>query len=105
LHARAGVPDRWDVSIDRRWAVPGAISRRRYASQVRQDLWRAARGLRGFVPRVLVGSDGEDILITGGGVLVTGHMPPGLPERLAAILDNPNNRRRWGRHASARKDL
>lgn len=102
LHTRDHAPARWDVAVTRAWPA-AAFSRRRYARQVRQDLWRAARNVRGFVPRVLVAADGAGVRITAGGAMATGRAAPGLADRLADILDNPNNRRRWDRYASARR--
>ena len=94
LHVRAGIPDRWDIAVRRVWAVGGPVSRRRYARQVRQDIWRAARAVRGFVPRVLVARTSRTIEITGGGTCL-GARPPVLAQRIATLLDNPANRARW----------
>lgn len=106
LHCRPGMPDRWDVAVERRWPT-GPVSRRRYARQVRQDIWRAAQAVRGFVPRVVVATDPTHIHITGGGVMAAGRkghcLPPGLHDRIADILDNPMNRRRWAAHARAKE--
>ena len=105
LHARARTPDRWDVSVERRWPVAGALSRRRIAAQIRQDIWRGVQATRGFTPRVLVATDTTHIHITGGGSLASGRAAPILADRIADILDNPQNRRRWVAHARARKRM
>ena len=102
LHARAGLADRWDIAVSRDLPSTSAISRSRYAAQVRQDIWRALQDIRGFVPRVLVQTGPESIQITGGGTQVTGRTTPGMAARIAHILDNPDNRRRWANHARAR---
>lgn len=102
LHARAGAPDRWDVAVSRAWPVPDPVSRRRMARQIRQDIWRALRTARGFTPRVLVASEDSRIHITGGGCIASGRAAPCLAGRIADILDNPHNRRRWAAHARAR---
>ena len=96
LHARAGLPDRWDVSVSRDWTVARPVSRRRVAAQVRQDLWRAAQSIRGFVPRVLVRAEAGQIHLTAGGTQLTGRTPPGLTARLTALSDWPD------RHESGR---
>ena len=108
LHARAGAPDRWDVEVSRVWPVAAPVSRRRLAYQVRQDIWRALQSTRGFTPRVLVATathDHREIHVTGGGTLSQGRAAPVLADRIADILDNPDNRRRWAAHARARRRL
>lgn len=101
LHARTGAPDRWDVSVARTWVLGAPISRRRLARQVRQDIWRALQATRGFSPRVLVATQATEIHITGGGSIASSRAAPVLAERIADILDNPDNRRRWATHARA----
>lgn len=104
LHARIGAPGRWDVAVERRWPLADPVSRRRYARQVRQDLWRGLRTTRGFSPRVLVASHDSEIQITAGGSIASGRAAPVLADRIADILDNPQNRRRWAAHARAKGD-
>ena len=99
LHARARTPDRWDISVERRWPVTGTLSRRRTAAQIRQDIWRTAQRTRGFVPRVLVALENHHLQITGGGTMLTGRAGQSLADHIADILDNPDNRRRWATHA------
>ena len=110
LHARAGLPDRWDVSVMRVW-TPAAgsgsgfcISRKRLARAIRQDIWREVQQVRGFVPRVSVTIDAEALKITAGGVLMAGRIASGLGDDIAAVLDHPERQRRWLAFARTKGD-
>ena len=70
----------------------------RLAHQIRQDMWRAVRNVRGFSPVVRLEQRVGGIAVTAGGQ-VMGPVAPGLPARIAAVLENPANRRRWLAHA------
>ena len=70
----------------------------RLAHQVRQDLWRAMRRLRGFSPVVEVTRDSVGYRVIAGGA-VAGVIPPDTVARIAMVLENPANRARWLRHA------
>lgn len=96
--ARA-LPPRFDVAAEARLpaARPG-----RLAHQIRQDLWRACRAVRGFSPVVRVEPAGEGVLVRAGGRLAA-PAPPTLGARIAALLDDPANRRRWLANAAPRK--
>lgn len=104
LVRRAAVPDRWDIAVARDWPVGPLGDRakvcRRVARQIRQDVWRAIQATRGFSPRILVAFTENQLYITAGGVLVNGRAPPGLADRIAGVLDKPDNRRRWVRFAA-----
>lgn len=102
LHRRAHQAERWDVRIDREWPVPVRPSRRRYAHQIRQDIWRAAQRVRGFLPIVRIGWAEGSLIVTAGGALLAGPAPK-LSDILAGVLDDPRNRQRWGRYARARE--
>ncbi|MBZ8118972.1 hypothetical protein KUD11_09965 [Roseovarius sp. LXJ103] len=94
LHARC-VPVRWDVEA--RAVFPDG-ARGRLAVQVRQDMWRGLRRLRGFAPAVeVVRRDGALHLRAGG--QVAGAVPPGTAERIADLLDSRPHRTRWLRGA------
>jgi hypothetical protein len=101
LHRRAHQPERWDIRLERRWPVATRPSRRRYAHQIRQDIWRAAQHVRGFVPMVRVAWADGTLTITAGGALNAGPAPK-LTDILAGVLDDPANRQRWDRHAHAK---
>ena len=103
LHARAGLPDRWDIAIKRNWRF-GLLSRRRLARAIRQDIWRDLQQVRGFVPRVLVAQNADLVQITAGGVLMAGRAAPVLENHLAGVLDNPGNKMRWLRFAGTKGD-
>jgi len=65
----------------------------RLAHQVRQDLWRELRKIRGFAPAVEI-TLGETFRIRAGG-RVARHLPPRTGERIERLLENPRNRARW----------
>ncbi|MEO0360348.1 MAG: hypothetical protein AAF322_04530, partial [Pseudomonadota bacterium] len=66
----------------------------RLAHQVRQDVWRALRRLRGFSPAVEVRDAPGGVTVRAGG-RVDGPVPPGAAERIASVLADERNRRRW----------
>ncbi len=89
-------PARFDVAAEA--TVAGAADLLRLAHQVRQDVWRAVRRLRGFSPVVQITTTDDTIHIRAGGRA----MPPisgAAAPAIQAVLDCPNNRRRWLRHA------
>lgn len=89
------LPPRFDVMAE---TVLPRANARRLAHQVRQDMWRALRNLRGFSPVVRV-SDGPDHMTITAGGRVTGNAPAGTGALIAAVLEAPANRARWVRHA------
>ena len=91
----------WDVAADH--TLPGVFPRKaliRLAHQIRQDIWRACRTTRGFVPLVQVSTDGHRTVMRAGGTLKTrsGHGAY-LADRIAHVLDSAENRARWVAHA------
>ena len=91
------VPVRFDLSVETRLERGGKA---RIAQQVRQDIWRALRDLRGFAPVVRVEACEAGLKVTAGGQ-VDGPVPRKAAEaRIAQVLDNPANRARWQRWAS-----
>jgi hypothetical protein len=79
--------------------LPRVRSRGRLAHQVRQDLWRALRDLRGFCPVVQVSIGPEGTHLRAGGA-VAGRIAKAHAEaRIRALLDDPQRRLRWLRHA------
>ncbi|MEM7239091.1 MAG: hypothetical protein AAF501_14885, partial [Pseudomonadota bacterium] len=72
---RTGIAPGWDMSAEARLpgrSTPTPTVRRRIAHQVRQDLWRSLRRIRGFVPVVRVGESNGGIAIRAGGRLLAG---------------------------------
>lgn len=89
-------PARFDVAAEA--TVAGAADLLRLAHQVRQDVWRAVRRLRGFSPVVEITTTDGTIHIRAGGRA----LPPvsgAVRRRIQAVLDDPANRSRWLRHA------
>lgn len=90
------LPVRFDLGVETRL---GAGCKRRIAQQVRQDVWRALRDLRGFAPAVRVEEDGDGLRVTAGGQ-VDGVLHRARAEaRIAGVLEDPGNRVRWQRWA------
>ncbi|WP_299928036.1 hypothetical protein [uncultured Pelagimonas sp.] len=87
------LPARFDVSAET--TLPPA-RRGRLARQIRQDLWRELRGLRGFSPVVVIVATEEGVKVTAGGqFLVRGAVPTNLSTKIQALLDSPAHRARW----------
>ncbi len=89
-------PARFDVAAEA--AVPGAADLLRLAHQVRQDVWRAVRRLRGFSPVVEVTQTETMLHIRAGGRALP-PVSPNAAQAIQAVLDCPKNRRRWLEHA------
>ncbi|PYG30048.1 hypothetical protein [Pelagimonas varians] len=94
------LPARFDVQAE---AVFPPALRGRLARQIRQDLWRELRGLRGFSPVILVSTTEEGMTVTAGGqFLVPGSVPKNLSNRIQSLLDSPAHRARWLKWAKRR---
>ncbi len=65
------------------------------ARQVRQDVWRALRRVRGFVPEIEVVLFPGRVAVTAGGALRAGPAPPTAGPAIAALLGDPARHRRW----------
>lgn len=84
---------RFDVSAETRL---GHVARGKLAMQVRQDIWRALQGLRGFSPVVEVVRDAEGLFLRAGGEVAAPVFPKAWAEaRLTEVLSCPDRRRRW----------
>jgi len=88
---------RFDVSAST--VLPDG-ARAAMAHQVRQDMWRALQGLRGFAPAVEVRRQEGGLHVTAGGQVegrfAKGHVEAAIQE----VLDNPACRARWVRYAN-----
>ena len=92
------LPARFDLSAETAFpATDPAV----LAHEVRKDLWRALRGLRGFSPVVRVAERECGGLTLRAGGAVSGQMPPlrATEARIAALLADPARRSRWRAHA------
>ena len=91
------VPVRFDLAVE---TVLPRADKLRVAHQVRQDMWRALRGLRGFAPAVRVEERGEMLAVTAGGQ-VDGPMPRHkAQETISELLECRSKRDRWLQWAS-----
>ena len=98
------LPARFDVlaATTLRLQAGQGISLSRVAHQVRQDLWRELQNLRGFSPVVEVSQTGASIRIRAGG-RAPAPIAPNLPDRIRAVLENPQKQMRWMRHATRKQ--
>ncbi|MDV7145267.1 hypothetical protein R3X27_21500 [Tropicimonas sp. TH_r6] len=91
------LPARFDVVAETR--LPSA-GRARVAQQVRQDIWRALQGQRGFSPVVEIEMVEDGLRVRAGGRVAAARFDRGgLEARIADVLEAPENRRRWVRMA------
>ncbi|MCD1625486.1 MAG: hypothetical protein ACU0B7_06145 [Paracoccaceae bacterium] len=98
------LPARFDVSASLVLQGQGrGVGRARLAHQVRQDVWRRLRDLRGFRPVVRVVRAGDSMHLTAGGALQGGVPAAALRLRVEAmlydLLSDPARQSRWLRHA------
>lgn len=70
------------------------VRRGRLARQIRQDLWRALQGLRGFSPVIEIDAAEAGLVVRAGGRLA-GPAPAGVELRIKDLLDSPGHRARW----------
>lgn len=95
------VPPRFDLAVS---DVFPAMRKGRLAHQIRQDLWRMLRHLRGFSPVVRVVEDGPHLLVTAGGQVDTRPFARARVEaRIGDLLSSPAHRARWAAHAHERR--
>ncbi|MEO1362459.1 MAG: hypothetical protein AAFU86_01640 [Pseudomonadota bacterium] len=89
------LPPRFDFSIRTPLGPGDAL---RLAHQIRQDLWRALQRVRGFSPVVqLTPRDGGWDVVAGG--RTSGPLAPRQIEVARNVLEHPQNKARWQRHA------
>ena len=86
-------PARFDLKVETLLPPVGRLDR--LAHQVRQDVWRALRDLRGFAPVVRVTPCEGGVTVEAGGE-VAGAVPRQAVEaRIADVLEDRANRARW----------
>ncbi|MCT8159736.1 hypothetical protein [Pseudoruegeria sp. SHC-113] len=91
------LPPRFDVVAEA--ALPPA-RHGRLAQQIRQDLWRALRDLRGFSPVVVVQDVAGGVRVQAGGRIDAPGFPKAQAEaRIAELLASAPHRARWLAHA------
>lgn len=76
-----------------------AVSRRRLALQIRQDLWRALQDVRGLSPVVAISQASGALEITAGCQLNGAAPRERIAATIAELLTNPDHRHRWIAHA------
>ncbi len=85
-------PVRFDVVAETTGPIVG---RAWLATLIRQDLWRALQGLRGFSPEVEITTNGDRLMIRAGGRL-DGIAPiEATNGRIATLVNDPQKRARW----------
>jgi hypothetical protein len=94
------LPVRFDLSVSAELAVQDPVSLTRVAHQVRQDMWRALQGLRGFSPAVRVEAGEGALRITAGGRMEGAQASAAAAHQLGVLLDSPAHHARWLRHAA-----
>ncbi|MBA85307.1 hypothetical protein ACSSNL_02125 [Thalassobius sp. S69A] len=91
------LPVRFDLAVQ---TVLPRCGRRRLAMQIRQDMWRLLRDLRGFAPVVRVEYLPEGLRVIAGGQVGQAPFPKrASEEKLRQMLSDRNNRSRWLAHA------
>lgn len=94
------LPVRFDVLAE---TVLPPAGRLRVAQQIRQDLWRALQRQRGFSPVVEVSEAADGLLVRAGGRVQAARFDRArLAARIADVLEDGTNRRRWVRMAGGR---
>lgn len=93
------LPARFDVAAE---AAFPPLRVGRLAHLIRQDLWRALKGQRGFSPVVRIEPMEAGLAVRAGGRL-DAPASRALSDRIAAVLDDPKNRKRWERDARLRE--
>ncbi len=90
-------PVRWDVEARAEFPACHPL---RLAHQIRQDMWRRLRKLKGFCPAVEI-TLGEPFVVRAGG-RVQRHVPPRTSAKIAALLNDQRHRARWLAYARYR---
>ncbi|RED14288.1 hypothetical protein POI8812_02701 [Pontivivens insulae] len=92
-------PGRARLDVAARISLPLA-ARGRLAHQIRQDLWRELRALRGFSPVVRITRSNRGLDVLAGGQW--DRAVPGIAARIEAVLNDPLRQQRWLAHARVR---
>lgn len=93
------LPARFDVMAQTDLPMAEGV---RMAHQIRQDVWRALRNVRGFSPVVEITRKEGGLHIKAGG-RAPKPIARNTVERIVSVLENPQNRARWLRCAGGQK--
>lgn len=93
--ARAQGPGLWAET-----RLPGRLRLGVLAHEIRKDIWRALRDLRGFAPVVELRPCAEEsgVCVRAGGTVML-RPPAALQRRLEEVLEHPARRARWIAHS------
>lgn len=96
------LPVRFDVAAQTTLPIAGKL---RIAQQIRQDLWRLLRHVRGFCPVVRVEEDGTHLLVRAGGEIhARTFSKQHIEAKIAGLLESAPHRARWVKHSERRSD-
>lgn len=86
------LPPRFDVRAQAELplADPGRLAR-----QIRQDMWRVLKDLRGFSPVVHIAPRRGGIQVTAGGRMMHPHGRDQISNKIHVLLHDPDRRARW----------
>jgi hypothetical protein len=90
------LPARFDLAAEARFPD---LRKAVLAHEIRKDLWRMLRDLRGFAPVVRVAEAAGGLTVRAGGRIAGGPPGPATEARIAGLLTDPARRRRWIAHA------
>ncbi|MCH2163120.1 MAG: hypothetical protein MK098_00480 [Marinovum sp.] len=85
-------PPRFDLKAE---ATFPALRPVRLARQIRQDMWRLLRDVRGFSPVVQVVAEADETLRVTAGGRIDGVVPSQKNAAIAALLNDAAQRKRW----------
>lgn len=91
------LPPRFDI-VEEAWFP--LCRRERLARQIRQDLWRTLKRLRGFSPVIEITSKPDGMIVRAGGRLAAQRPPKAAVLSIEQMLHDPDRRRRWIRWAA-----
>ena len=94
------LPPRFDVVAQ---AAFPAVDPGRLARQVRQDMWRMLKDLRGFSPVVQIDTQSGGMTLLAGGRVAPDLATSRISRKIEALLNDPGHRRRWITWAHAGK--
>jgi len=91
------VPVQFDIRVEAHFPAVDPIV---LAHEIRKDIWRKLRSLRGFSPVVRVRRAGEGLCVEAGGQVSAASWPRESATALVEeVLECPARRLRWTQHA------